>query len=107
MRQAKPAMLTEVDMRASMSKKLGGHRAAIVRVAVSSNVLGIGSRACSERPRQSSASSLPQRAEVRHPVVAGDHGLAVDSRCLTMNYGAIEQLRVSLCSTKPKVTKLV
>ena len=35
-------------------------------------------RACSERPRQSCASSLPQRAEVRHPVVAGDHGLAVD-----------------------------
>jgi hypothetical protein len=29
MRQAKPAMLTEVDMRASMSKSWSGHRAAI------------------------------------------------------------------------------
>jgi hypothetical protein len=34
--QAKPAMLTEVDMRASLSKSWGGHRAAIFRVAVSS-----------------------------------------------------------------------
>ena len=42
------------------------------------NVLGIGSRACSERPRQSCASSLPQRAGVRHPVVVRDHRLAVD-----------------------------
>jgi hypothetical protein len=31
-----------------------------------------------ETLRQSCASCLPQRAEVRHPVVVGDHGLAVD-----------------------------
>jgi hypothetical protein len=36
MRQAKPAMLTEVDMRASISKSWAATAAAIVRVAVSS-----------------------------------------------------------------------
>ena len=45
-------------------------------VLIQVNVLGIGSCACGERPRQSRASSLRQCADLRRAVVSDDHHIA-------------------------------
>ena len=84
-----------------------GHNTAALRsqaILIPVNVLGIGSRACSERPRQSCASSLPQRAEVRHPVVAGDHGLAVDQERRGLEAESSAACGLQQLGLKPSIT---